>query len=412
MFGQVMLAIVWICVVQIHGGPVTVTRPSRIRQSGTTFLKPYRGKCYKFYTHPDSKKQYWEAQRECKKNKGNLAMPKTEEINQFLVDTLLANDIKEEVFIGLDDIDVEKDFKWQDGNRLIQPKFYENFAKGTGIFRKQKGQSRDCVTLDPVSKTWQDIECHRNILQRLAGIKKRRAFVCEHGNDDDGADTDSNEANDSSDDNEMGDGDSPAENGAGDKGANKDGVSNPFNNGVHKHDDSDSSDPSSNGAYKHDDSDSSDPSSNGAYKHDDSESSDPSSNGAYKHDDADSSDPSSNGAFKPGHYGISDPSSNGAYKHDDSDSSDPSSNGAYKHDDSDSSDPSSNGAYKPGHYVISDPCSNGAFKPGHYGISDPSSNGAFKPGHYGTSDPSNNGAYDPNDSDSDGPRWDIDLNYD
>ncbi|GFO28163.1 macrophage mannose receptor 1 [Plakobranchus ocellatus] len=186
MYALVILTTFWICGVHTHASTVTTasTCPSRVLQGGTKFFKPYRGKCYKFYAHPDSKKQYWEAQTECKKNKGNLAMPKTEKVNQFLVDALKEYDIKEEVFIGLDDMDVENDFRWKDGSQLTKPNFYENFVDGHGIFRTKGGQSRDCVTLDPATNKWKDVECRRNILQRLTGDNEEHLFVCENEYDE------------------------------------------------------------------------------------------------------------------------------------------------------------------------------------------------------------------------------------
>ncbi|GFO02033.1 collectin-11 [Plakobranchus ocellatus] len=183
-----VLALVIFMIVSIFAGPIyaatlAATCPSQTLQGGTTFIKPFRGKCYTFHAHPDSRKQYWEAQRECKKNKGNLAMPKTKETNTFLVNSLLDYGVNEEVFIGLDDMGKEGNFKWQDGSELMKPKSYENFASDTGIFRQQGGQSRDCVTLDPTTNKWQDIDCHINIIQRLTGYKEERSFVCEHEKD-------------------------------------------------------------------------------------------------------------------------------------------------------------------------------------------------------------------------------------
>ncbi|GFO38129.1 hypothetical protein PoB_006463400 [Plakobranchus ocellatus] len=52
----------------------------------------------------DVKKQYWDAEDECKKHKGLLAMLKIEKINQFLVDSLKEYKIKDPVFFDLDDI--------------------------------------------------------------------------------------------------------------------------------------------------------------------------------------------------------------------------------------------------------------------------------------------------------------------
>ncbi|GFO39116.1 macrophage mannose receptor 1 [Plakobranchus ocellatus] len=181
MLAVVIFLTIWIFSAPSHAGESTDSCSSAPIQGGTKLHKPYRGKCYTFYAHPDSKKQYWEAQKECEKNQGNLAMPKTKEANQFLVDSLLGYGIKEEVFIGLDDMDDEEEFKWKDGSMLMKPTFYENFASGNGIFRTQGGRSRDCVILDPTSGEWRDIDCRRNVFQRLTGYKKkRRLYVCEN----------------------------------------------------------------------------------------------------------------------------------------------------------------------------------------------------------------------------------------
>ncbi|GFO12195.1 hypothetical protein PoB_003870000 [Plakobranchus ocellatus] len=107
-------------------------------------------------------------------------MPKTEKINQFLVDTLTKNNIEEEVFIGLDDLEKEHVFKWKDGTRLIRPKFYNNFGYGVGIYREQGATGGHCVSLDPDVNVWKDVECRRNLWQMLRGFKARGSFVCEY----------------------------------------------------------------------------------------------------------------------------------------------------------------------------------------------------------------------------------------
>ncbi|GFN93313.1 hypothetical protein PoB_001981900 [Plakobranchus ocellatus] len=89
MLAVVIFLTIWISTAPSHAGESTAPCSSAPIQGGTKLHKPYRGKCYTFYAHPDSKKQYWEAQKECEKNQGNLAMPKTKEANQFLVDSLL-----------------------------------------------------------------------------------------------------------------------------------------------------------------------------------------------------------------------------------------------------------------------------------------------------------------------------------
>ncbi|GFO16262.1 collectin-11 [Plakobranchus ocellatus] len=237
MFVLAIFATFPLCAVPIYARTAAVTCPSGNPEGSKQFVKPFKGKCFKFYAQPDSKKQYWEAQKECEKNKGNLAMPKTKEVNQFLVESLLEYDMTEEVFIGLDDMDKEDNFKWKDGSELMKPKFYQNFATGTGIFRQRGGQSKDCVTLDPVSNTWRDIECRRNILQRLTGYKKKeRSFVCEAENRDNNESGPDSDATGSSENGEKTGGDSSAGDSAGNKSAKKDKNYNPLSNDKHKQD--------------------------------------------------------------------------------------------------------------------------------------------------------------------------------
>ncbi|GFO12116.1 collectin-10 [Plakobranchus ocellatus] len=155
--------------------------PDDIMRKDTTYIKVYKDKCYKFFIDSGSAKQYWEAQEECEKSKGNLAMPKTKILNQFLVDSLLAYGYQYEVFIGLDDMKKEKTFKWADGSELMVPGFYQNFDEGTGIFRTGASRaSKDCITLDPVKNKWRDIDCRRNLVELMFGFKKPRHFICEY----------------------------------------------------------------------------------------------------------------------------------------------------------------------------------------------------------------------------------------
>ncbi|GFN84790.1 hypothetical protein PoB_001129600 [Plakobranchus ocellatus] len=69
-------------------------------------------------------------------------MPKTEILNQFLVDSLLAYGVQEEVFLGLDDMKEEKTFKWANGSELMVPGFYVNFDHNAGIFRTDGSRTR------------------------------------------------------------------------------------------------------------------------------------------------------------------------------------------------------------------------------------------------------------------------------
>ncbi|GFO12132.1 collectin-11 [Plakobranchus ocellatus] len=183
MHDLIIFATVLMCAFASHADTVADTCPDDVIKTNTSRLKMYNGECYKFFIDSGSEKQYWEAQEECEKNKGNLAMPKTETLNQFLVDSLLAYGVQDEVFIGLDDMKEEKNFRWADGSKLMVPGFYENFAPQAGIFRKDGSRNSNCVVLDPLTNTWKDLDCRRGMLQRMFGFKNQRLFVCEYEGD-------------------------------------------------------------------------------------------------------------------------------------------------------------------------------------------------------------------------------------
>ncbi|GFO38130.1 collectin-11 [Plakobranchus ocellatus] len=176
---------VWACI--SLADKVKDVCPDKVVKSSTKLLKVYNGTCYQFFKDHDVKKQYWEAQDECKRKKGLLAMPKTKEINQFLVNTLKEFKIKEPVFIGLDDIRDDGVFRWADGKVLRGSGVYHNFAKGNGILRRMSQwdpfrlmDDYDCVTLDPSKNKWVDVDCRRNLVQRISKWEKNRLFICEY----------------------------------------------------------------------------------------------------------------------------------------------------------------------------------------------------------------------------------------
>ncbi|GFO28963.1 collectin-10 [Plakobranchus ocellatus] len=176
----VVVATVFICADTALAGSVEDVCPRRLLLVGKRYLEVLGNKCYKFHVYSSSELQYWDAQSRCELNFGNLAMPKTKEINDFLVDALSKYDITDEVFIGLDDMNTEGEFRWKDGSKLETPNFYENFAPGTGISRTKDSRNNDCVTLNPVTNTWQDIDCRRSFLRRITDFKKERHYICEY----------------------------------------------------------------------------------------------------------------------------------------------------------------------------------------------------------------------------------------
>ncbi|GFO28969.1 collectin-11 [Plakobranchus ocellatus] len=191
-FALVVVATVFTCADPVLTGSVNETCPPGVLLGDEQYLKVHGNKCYEFHLSPESEKQYWEAQDRCEFNNGNLAMPKTKEINDFLVDALSGYNLTVEVYIGLDDMTIEGEFRWKDGSKLMTPNFYNNFAPDTGIFRTRDPRNNDCVTLNFVTNTWQDIDCRRGLFRRLTDYRLDKPYVCEYEvkKDDDTPDTD------------------------------------------------------------------------------------------------------------------------------------------------------------------------------------------------------------------------------
>ncbi|GFO28962.1 collectin-11 [Plakobranchus ocellatus] len=179
-FALVVVAIVFMCADPGLTDSVDDVCPPYIITGDKKYLQVHGNKCYFFHLYPFSERQYWDAQDTCEFSSGNLAMPKTEEINDFLVDALSGYNLTVEVFIGLDDMIIEGEFRWKDGSKLITQKFYNNFAPDTGIFRTRDTRNNDCVTLNSVTNTWQDIDCRRGFFRRLSDYKQERFFICEY----------------------------------------------------------------------------------------------------------------------------------------------------------------------------------------------------------------------------------------
>ncbi|GFO12187.1 hypothetical protein PoB_003869200 [Plakobranchus ocellatus] len=179
--------------VSVNADSIANICPDDVVRTGSKYLKVLDDKCYQFFVDPALKKTYWEAQITCNQYEGKLAMPKTEKFNQFLVDSLLDYNIIEEVFIGLDNLKNANEFMWADGKNLRVPGFYNNFEKDIEMFRpfrsstveqRPETQSNECVVLDPVIDSWRKVNCRRDMVQRLFGLKNKRLFICEYGEDD------------------------------------------------------------------------------------------------------------------------------------------------------------------------------------------------------------------------------------
>ncbi|XP_059159258.1 macrophage mannose receptor 1-like [Physella acuta] len=155
-----MLALAFLVAVCLHlGTPLTVNDcPAGLPRD--TYLQVHGNSCWQFvlfrrYTHS-------KARQDCEKNGGTLALVKDAETQSYLYHELL-NTYRSHslVWIGLNDLDNENVYKWEDGTPLD----YHNWDSGEGpgagsITHIFNHESDDCVTIDASSGgKWAEYPC-------------------------------------------------------------------------------------------------------------------------------------------------------------------------------------------------------------------------------------------------------------
>jgi len=139
------------------------------------YLQTKGNYCYRFVFN--YKRDYDAAQADCRKNGGNLAMPKSKDINDFLIDTLLHTyEHVDMAWIGLNDRRDEDEFDWIDGTRLKSGSFApwatDNGPRGFWSMKHVE----DCVTLNPFEGKWHDFHCSDYAI----GPNQQKSFICEY----------------------------------------------------------------------------------------------------------------------------------------------------------------------------------------------------------------------------------------
>ncbi|XP_045111615.1 macrophage mannose receptor 1-like [Portunus trituberculatus] len=88
----------------------------------------------------NSSKTNWEAIEDCKRKESDLVYINSNEENYILAGVMLAMGI-DEMWIGLNDIGVNKVYKWSGHQKVV----YTNFLPGKAYNRKR--HSEDCVSM-------------------------------------------------------------------------------------------------------------------------------------------------------------------------------------------------------------------------------------------------------------------------
>ncbi|RUS85260.1 hypothetical protein EGW08_006961 [Elysia chlorotica] len=154
------------------------TCPARVRNMvGSHFLKVWNDICFRFVV--STRKTYTEASKDCMKEGGMLALPKSKSLNDFLASQLLNfYGTNKEAWIGLHDKKQETKFVWEDNSNLE----WQNFAPGSGPGNYWLARSiEDCVAMDPGDQgLWYDYQCNSNLLSWITRSAPQKIYICQY----------------------------------------------------------------------------------------------------------------------------------------------------------------------------------------------------------------------------------------
>ncbi|KAK0043306.1 CD302 antigen [Biomphalaria pfeifferi] len=133
-------------------------------------LAVFKGACYQFVT--SYHRTHAEARQNCESQGGTLALVKTAEVQNYLYNALTYSyrDYHDKFWIGLNDIDKEQEFKWEDGAPLT----YSNWG------RPPFSDSYDCVLMDlELDGQWTEYPCETSHFLFLT-FHERHPYICQY----------------------------------------------------------------------------------------------------------------------------------------------------------------------------------------------------------------------------------------
>ncbi|RUS87724.1 hypothetical protein EGW08_004470, partial [Elysia chlorotica] len=138
-----------------------------LQTTNTRYFSIVNNTCFIFMVHENV--SFQTAAKNCNSFGGNLAMPKTKDVNDFLLEEMGKINATESMWIGLNDKDVEGEWKWMDGTQV---QFWNNMEQsnyGLSIFE-------DCVALNPQDRQWHDYRC-------TTFLSKKLPYICQYAID-------------------------------------------------------------------------------------------------------------------------------------------------------------------------------------------------------------------------------------
>ncbi|KAK3775584.1 hypothetical protein RRG08_000400 [Elysia crispata] len=146
-----------------------------VKTTSSKYFRVLQDNCFLFMTYDTV--AYEIAKTKCQDYGGNLAMPKTKAINDFLVQEMKSFDKPRPMWIGMHDkVIKDRAMVWEDGSHVDS---WGNFDwTKDGLF----GGGEDCIALDPNDGKWHDYGCSKTgILSRLGVAKNTKLpFICQY----------------------------------------------------------------------------------------------------------------------------------------------------------------------------------------------------------------------------------------
>jgi hypothetical protein len=138
------------------------------------YLDVYGDACYQFVVNGNE--DYLHARQDCRARGGNLAVTKSKDVQNYIQSKLTSLGVHDTVWIGLNDIDTENTFVWEDGTLLQATK--SNWAEGSG---PRDGfllhRLEDCVAIDmQKGGLWVDYYCQNELFGLISYEKK---YICQ-----------------------------------------------------------------------------------------------------------------------------------------------------------------------------------------------------------------------------------------
>ncbi|GFS22427.1 C-type lectin domain family 11 member A [Elysia marginata] len=144
-----------------------------IKRKGEYDFRVKNGTCFLFMA--SDKVTHDEAELQCMKIGGFLAMPKTKDVNDFLLREMKLLDKPQPMWIGMHQGLTQGKFVWQDGSDVVD---WGNFDWANGGFFGTGDEH--CIALDPGDGKWHDYSCYEGFLSSLSLFNTYKLpFVCE-----------------------------------------------------------------------------------------------------------------------------------------------------------------------------------------------------------------------------------------